>query len=155
MAIYRLTDDFEEDDVFTLIAVHSSVEDYRMAYLFNRYLKTRFVKSDPVEIDEDGIFQKFEWVDSKTEFRWYLIQNGMSKAKVQENNFLLFNNLSNEEKVYLLPEYKKVDFFVKIEAPEEFLDLNNIVQSVQQIPNIVTTYKIAANQIKTRTNLIF
>ncbi|GLB48281.1 IPExxxVDY family protein [Neptunitalea lumnitzerae] len=156
MTVYKLTDDFEDDCEFTLIAIHSAVEDYRMAFLLNKYLGLGFKKVTPVEMDDNHVFQRFEWLDEKNDTYWSLIQNSaIKKEEVSKSAFMLFEEWGGEQTIYLLPEHKKVDFFIKIEIAESYLDVPSIVQKIQQIPNIVTTYKLATNRIKTRTNLIF
>ena len=40
MQVFTL--DLEDD--YLLIGIHSTEEDYRLAYLINKYLKTKFIK---------------------------------------------------------------------------------------------------------------
>ena len=58
-------------------------------------------------------------------------------------------------KAYLLPEFKKVDYFLKIENNEEALDLLHIQLLLNTIDNVSTVYMVDTNQIKSKNNLIF
>lgn len=156
MAVYKLLDDFEEDNEFILIAVHSSMEDYRLAFFLNKYLGTRFVKVHPIEIASNKVFQNYEWMDKKNDVCWNVIQNiAEVETKKKNDSGLLFDGLNGTEFAYLLPEHKKVDYFIKINTKEDFWDIQKTIQNIQQVPNIISTYKLAANKIKTTTNLIF
>jgi hypothetical protein len=45
MAVHKLIlDDVFDESVFTLIAIHSTIEDYRLAYLLNRFLGINLVR---------------------------------------------------------------------------------------------------------------
>jgi hypothetical protein len=60
-----------------------------------------------------------------------------------------------QTKVYLLPEFKKVDYFLKIENLGEVLNLNNIQSQLNTIENISTIYVVERDKIKSKYNLIF
>jgi hypothetical protein len=58
-------------------------------------------------------------------------------------------------RVYLLPEFRKVDFFLKIdntEAPENVLKTQLLLNTIE---NVSTVYQVNTNQIKSKNNLIF
>ena len=58
-------------------------------------------------------------------------------------------------KVYLLPEFKKVDYFLKIENNEDAVSMSNIQILLNTIDNVSTVYSVDMNQIKSKNNLIF
>lgn len=158
MTVYKLLDDFEEDSEFLVVAIHSQLEDYRVAYLLNKFLGSFFVKEKPVHLASGIDFDNYEWLDTTNEVLWNLIKNkaviAKKSANLAEGNGL-FQDMINEEYVYLLPEWNKVDYLLKLNVSEDFIDIDTIVKRIQQIPNILSSYKLTANQIKTRTNLIF
>jgi hypothetical protein len=55
--------------------------------------------------------------------------------------------------VYLIPELKKVDYFLKIE--EASLSTEQIVNAIHSIDRVEAAYSINTNQIKSKNNLIF
>ena len=58
-------------------------------------------------------------------------------------------------KVYLLPEFKKVDYFLKIENNDDAVSVSNIQVLLNTIDNVSTVYSVDINQIKSKNNLIF
>ena len=79
MAILKLQiDDFDEID-YDLIAIHSVLEDYRLAYLINQKLPILLNKSkEEVEIhtkEGDAFFSKFTFSDFQKDVQWTLIPN--------------------------------------------------------------------------------
>ena len=55
MAVHKLVlDDVFEEALYTLIAIHCTVEDYRLAYLLNKYLGINLVrKSKDLDYNKD------------------------------------------------------------------------------------------------------
>jgi hypothetical protein len=58
-------------------------------------------------------------------------------------------------KVFLLPEFKKVDYFLKIENIEDSKEIIKIQLLLNTIENISTVYAVETNKIKSKNNLIF
>ena len=76
MAIHKLAlDDFQDVD-YQLYAIHSDLEDYRLAHAVNLQLKTR-LRRKKLDIDfnaqQEGVFPLFEWNDKSMEVMWNLI----------------------------------------------------------------------------------
>ncbi|MET0760056.1 MAG: IPExxxVDY family protein [Flavobacterium sp.] len=160
MAVHKLhLDEFDEVD-YELIAIHTSLEDYRLAYFLNQKLPILLNKSKneiQINIKEgETHFSRYIFEDSEKDIYWNLIQN---KNEVtihkKDNNQNLFANTSLEvsTKVYLLPELKKVDYFLKIENAE--ITLEEIVSHLNTIDRISTVYTVDSQQIKSKNNLIF
>jgi hypothetical protein len=57
-------------------------------------------------------------------------------------------------KVFLLPELKKVDYFLKIESDDD-LELAGIVKKLKSIKSLSTVYVVETETIKSKNNLIF
>jgi len=162
MAIHKLNlDEFDAID-YHLIAIHTSLENYRLAYFINKKLFINLSKSKneiQINIKEgETNFSRFSYSDSDKEITWDLIQNKNEviqyKKGVTQN---LFSNLTMEvaTKVYLLPEFKKVDYFLKVENNEDALSLSKIQILLNTIDNVSTVYCVDTNQIKSKNNLIF
>jgi hypothetical protein len=161
MAIHRLDlGDFDEIDYY-LIAIHTSLEDYRLAFFINQKLPINLSKSKneiQISIKEgDTKFSRYYYYDVEKTLSWNLIQNKnevIQQKKEESQN--LFSNIALEvaTKVYLLPEFKKADYFLKIEN-EETINVSNIIQILNTIDGIATTYIVDTNKIKSKNNLIF
>ena len=57
--------------------------------------------------------------------------------------------------VFLLPEYKKADYFLKIENIDYDFDEEEIIEKILSIKNITTAYTIETTNLKSKNNLIF
>jgi hypothetical protein len=160
MAIHKLHfDEFDEVD-YDLIAIHTSLEDYRLAYFINQNLPIVLYKSkDEIEIAiKEGTthFSRYVFEDVKHEVTWNLIQNKNEVTfQKKDNKQNLFANTSLEmaTKVYLLPEFKKVDYFLKIENTSQ--SITSITNNMNTIERISAIYSVDSRKIKSKNNLIF
>jgi len=157
MAIHKIQiSDFILDD-YELIAIHSTLEDYKLAFLLNSVLDIRLQKNNSnIEIaiqEGKSSFSNFLYNDKKNDVVWNLIVNKTtilsSKSKASE----LFDNV--EIKVFLLPEYKKADYLLKIENIDHDFDEDEMIEKMLSIKNITTVYTIDTNNLKSKNNLIF
>ncbi len=161
MAIHKLDlDEFDEID-YHLIAIHTTLEDYRLAYFINQHLPTNLSKSKEeilISIKEgETQFSRFYFDDDDNFISWNLIQNKNEViGKKEIINQDLFSNSSQEvaTKVFLLPELKKVDYFLKIESDDD-LDIVTIVKKLKTIKSLSTIYVVETENIKSKNNLIF
>ena len=55
----------------------------------------------------------------------------------------------------LVPEYKNVNYLLKIENEGHLFNEKAVISKIQDIPQIVTAYSIDVSQIKLKENLIF
>ena len=162
MAIHKLDlGEFDEID-YHLIAIHTSLEDYRLAYFINKKLPVNLGKSKneiQINIKEgETKFSRFYFYDVEMGVSWNLVQNKNEVIQQKSDNAQnLFSNLNLEilTKVYLLPEFKKVDFFLKIENPEYTMNMVKIYALLNKIKSISTVYAVETNKIKSKNNLIF
>ncbi|MDR6844807.1 IPExxxVDY family protein [Flavobacterium granuli] len=162
MAIHKLDfDDFDKID-YSLIAIHTSLEDYRLAYFINKKLLLNLNKSITeiqISIKEgETHFSRFHYYEKKKDITWDLIQNKNEVIQQKrEQNQSLFSNVDLEvaTKVYMLPEFKKVEYFLKVQNCDDNLNLLEILNTLNTIDNISTTYIVDTNKIKSKNNLIF
>ncbi len=153
MAVHKIIDDFC-DDSFTLVALHSSMEDFAMVYTINSCLKSKFKRSsEDLDLSKNLSFPIFEWKDDSTESYWTLINN-KSEYREQSIGHDLFENERSFSKRYLLPEYKEVDYLLKIEHDDYTLE-EETLKKLLKIPKIITAYILDADQLKSKNNLIF
>lgn len=159
MALHKLfVDDFDEDD-YSLLAIHCTLEDYRIAYLLNQFLN---INLERYEYDLDfeytsASYSIYEWEDYKTQTMWNLISN---ICKKEEDSIIstgsLFDASSKVIKSYnLIPEYKNVNYFLKIENDENKVNMKSIISKIQKISQVVTVYDIDVTNLKSKNNLIF
>ncbi|PIX13298.1 MAG: IPExxxVDY family protein, partial [Flavobacteriaceae bacterium CG_4_8_14_3_um_filter_31_8] len=63
--------------------------------------------------------------------------------------------LTTETKTFLIPEKKKIDYFIKFSGEIETSFIANIIKKIKSIDQIITTYSIDKNTLKSKDFLIF
>ncbi|AJR03038.1 IPExxxVDY family protein [Siansivirga zeaxanthinifaciens] len=160
MAVHKLVlEDVFDEVTFTLIAIHCSIKDYRLAYLLNKNLGIRLArKASDLDFSVfNSMYSIFEWEDCKHMATWSLVSNICKTEILQEVNFKsLFDT---QEKIiktnYLIPEYKSVNYFLKIENEYHSGNEKYILDSILKIPQVVTAFSVDTALLKSKDNLIF
>lgn len=153
-----LLDDFY-DPYFSLIAIHCRLEDYRLAYLLNQHLNIRLSRKAQ-DLDYNFLaasFSIYEWEDAQQLTTWNLISNVCKREEDSlQSSGSLFNSKEKVLKTYhLLPEFEKVNFFIKITTDEDSVDEKFIIDKLYKLPQLITSYSIDTEHIKSKDNLIF
>lgn len=142
------------EESFSLLAIHSSMEDHTLVYALNSLLKTMLKRSrNDLDISTDISFPFFEWKDELNHRYWTLTTNTVGKEEFADNEGL-FQNESSFTRYHLVPEYREVDYFLKIEQ-DDTENTPAIVKSILSIPGIITAYSIDITNLKSKRNLIF
>lgn len=153
-------DEIEETD-YVLISIHTGLEDYKLAYLLNKHVKTRFVKSrNEVEIEENNqtaSFSVFKYSDETLCNDWYLIANKYHGKSVKPITNGLFGTINEtvDRISYLVPEKKKTDYLIKIEGGFESYKVHQIIKQINELPKVITSYSVDVNTLKSKDFLIF
>jgi hypothetical protein len=160
MAVHKLIlDDVFDEEVYTLIAIHCTIEDYRLAYLLNKYLGISLTRklSDLDNNEAKNSCSIFEWKDTKHLITWSLVANICKTEIIQQKNYTsLFDSPEKLTKTtYLIPEYKAVNYFLKIDNEFNLSKEKYILDSILAIHQVVTAFSIDINQLKSKDNLIF
>lgn len=132
---------FEIDLDFVLIAVTTSLKDYRTCYLINKHLNFNFTKGNDLEVD----------INPDKEPAFFSIYNDSWEAS--ETDFYFIANKGTEG--YLIPEMRKTDYFIMIKNYIDSDDLDALITSLNKIPEIVAAVKIDPKKLKSRENLLF
>ena len=157
MAIHKIQiNDFVSDD-YELIAVHSSLDDYKLAYMLNKELGIQLSKNLAyVEIaipEGKSAFSNYIFDDEKNDVVWTLIENKTTIINSNKQTTSLFEQV--DITVFLLPEFKKADYLIKIENIDYGFDSESIIDKIQEIKNVTTAYTIDITNLKSKNNLIF
>ncbi len=159
MAIQKLIlDDFLDEQDYALIGIHCAIQGYRLAYFLNQHLDLKLIRK-PKDLDFSEYIQYpiYEWFDDRNLVTWHLVSN-TCKVKIETNQKTgtLFTESGSVKNYYLIPEYKKVNYFLKI-STDNISDnkLKHILNSIQHIPQIVTAYSVSPETLKSKNNLIF
>lgn len=160
MAVHKLIfDDVFEESNCTLIGIHCSLEDYRLAYLLNKNLLINLArtKKDLDYNNGKAMYSIYKWQDHKQFLTWNLVSNICKTTDYQKENpqSLFETNQSVTKTYYLLPELKHVNYFMKIEEALHASKEKHIINTLLGIPQIATAYTIDVSQLKSKENLIF
>lgn len=159
MATYKLSiDDFDEPE-YVLLAIHTPLEDYRLAFALNRALQLKLEWADAgVRVKNksgEALFSRYSYKNPDG-IIWELLQNKTELSESTDSGQDLFGNpvAGVSSRTYLMPEFKKVDYFLKIDADGE-TDHEDTAEAISKIAQIAMTYPIKDNLVKSRNNLIF
>jgi hypothetical protein len=158
MALHKLLVDDFYDDTYKLIAIHCGLEDYRLAYLLNRSLDLNLTRKEE-DLDFEYLkssYSIFEWNNTSQYVTWNLISNVCKKEEDSLYSTGLFQTNQRVLKTFnLVPEYKRVDFFIKISDEIQNVNEKIILNRLQSIPQIVTSYSVNPSELKSKDHLIF
>ena len=156
MTKLKLDFDDDFDEPYTLLAIHCSEEEYKLAYLLNLHLGIKLTRR-PVDLDFSikgalVAFPLYDYEDTDQYTSYYLVSN-CSQLEGANSPEGLFATASDT--FYLIPELKKVDYFLKIYSDFESVPLKKIIAGLNEIKQVISAYTVAVDTIKSRNNLIF
>ncbi|MFB1021710.1 MAG: hypothetical protein ACI9DK_002134 [Vicingaceae bacterium] len=135
----KLTLEVEEDYDFELIGICSHAKDYRLSWEMNKALELDLVKGDNYELSVKGEKQSysfFNFIDEENWVEYYLINNRTVNG-------------------ILIPEEKKSDYFLLIRGVLRGGQKESLVKGIAEIKNVLTTYEIEVESLKSKSNLLF
>ncbi len=147
---HRIVADWH-DDTFVLLAIHSPLEDYALAYALNRACDLRLKRTKNDSKDHtNATFPAFEWEDSLNDRYWKLVANrGISREKMHGDGF--FVNHATFRTCYLVNKQKAVNYFLGIDSIEK-ASLELYMRNILSIPSISGVY---TTTLKLKKNIIF
>lgn len=150
-------DDVEED--YHLLAIHSSLEEYKLAFFLNRHLQI-CLKRARIDVDFNhgdiqALYPLYSFKEPEKYRTYNLIKNKFKGPvkKVVSSGSLFVEEEVSPQVTYLVPEYREVDYFLKIDE-ENNTDIQKMISQIASIPNVATTYPVDPNQLKSKSNLI-
>lgn len=137
----RTTLKFELDLDFVLLAITSQLKDYMFCFKINKQLGTDFCKITDLELafnagGENFYFSRYFYLMPQTETELYIISNKGTEG-------------------FLVPEMKKVDFFLLIRNYIDGDDLKLIISKLNKVPEVLVAVEVDPKKLKSKENLIF
>ena len=148
---------------FLLIGINASTEMYQLAYYINKKINISF-KRAPQDIDFHygntvAMYQWYEYYSTELQSKVHFISNKSysKEPHVHSTGNLFSENQKEQLRIrYLIPEFKSVDFFIKVEdATLDQINYKSLLFQLNSINQISTAYQIDIEQLKTPENLIF
>lgn len=139
-------DEIDEDD-FSLIAVHSSCEAYRLAFLLNSKCQCRFTQTKKKKegLLADYTFESYEWINPIKGIEIRLFSNRYLKfrGEVQKGGSLF--DLPETKELYLVQDLKDVDYIIKIDSG---IEDQVMIERMESIDQVSYRYLIDQSQLK-------
>ena len=146
---------FINDEKFFLIALHSNVEIFFLAYLLNKNLKSSFkkIKYNVINNENNYLFERYQSIDKNKREKMDLFSNksALKKNKTTDQVFSLFDS-SYFKKFFFINEFKDVDFFIK---KDSINNLDLLIKKIKLIEEIESSYLVDEKLLKNKENLIF
>lgn len=158
MYVNKLVLDGFEVDAFYLCAIHSSLPSYKMAFLLNKHLGLKFArfKKDIEVVSDEGleVYPCYTFEDKENYTTYSLLKNKcfFENNMTKGNSALFANNLGQQITKNLIPEYKKVDYFLKVETDNFSYSIKLLVSKIININQVIASFEVDYESIK--TNLI-
>lgn len=148
---FTLLSSIEEPCAYTLFALHSAAEGYKIAFQFNQHLSTQFAYREDKDKDASGNlnFERYVWQATPADPAWELISNSTTLKDQNTTVPSLFEASETKEKGYLIDRMKQVDFWLKV--PQNYA----FHKQFDQLDTIQLIYEIKNQEIKQSPNLIF
>lgn len=150
------------DDIFIesflVLAIYSDEKDYRMAYLLNKYLNIQLHKSTSVLDKKKGAeFCVFEYEDKALYRNWFLINNYCFLDKEVNYSHDLFaqNTSLFQQKSFYIKKLKSAHYILKVEVEYSDNYAKELLQKIQNIPQIYATELVDLKLLKNKELLIF
>ncbi len=148
------------EDEFSLLAIHCHEEDYNVAFLLNKHLGLRLKKKgndlDLLQKDIPISFPLFEHREVTTQDSIFLVGNTFKTTHQKTTSAgSLFTEENEEKTYYLVPEYKKTDYFLKIisDSPKDLGE--EFLSKITKLPIVITAYSLDYSVLKSKQNLNF
>ena len=152
--------EFDEEEE-QIIAIHTVLEDYKLAYSLNNDLNFKFKKVVPnldyIIEGEKAFFPSFKFEEPKNMMNWYLVKNKFKVEVLKKSSLGLFQTEATftASYVYLQPEIKEADFILKIQGDFGVLQLKNLLEKINRIKGVVTAYAVDKLKLNHKEYLIF
>lgn len=132
---------FELDLDFVLVAITTQLKDYMFCFKLNKQLGVNFCKVDDLELsfsatDDPSYFSRYFYLLNESETELYILSNKGSEG-------------------FLIPEMKKVDFFLLIRNYIDDDDLKTLINGINKIQDVLVAAEVDPKKLKSKENLIF
>ena len=139
----------QDIDDFSVIAIHSNLEAYLLAYRLNQNLGCLLHNTKKKSLDD--IYTRFKYISKISNDSWELISNHYKNEESYNIKNLLFD-INETNKKSLIPTLDSVDFFFKIPKSKV---TSEWVTKIRNIGGIQLVYKIDKRMLCNLENLIF
>ncbi len=137
----KITLKLELDFDFIVLAITTSLKDYRLCFQLNKYAPANFVRVEELALSLVGnhsvsLFNKYAYLPENSETEFYLLSNKGTEG-------------------LLIPEMNRVDYFLVIKNFIDDEDLEAWQNHLKQIPEVLAAVEVDVKKLKSKENLLF
>ena len=136
---------------FKIVAIHSNLKIFSLAFQINKYCFTNFVRSEnDLTIENSFHIPHYNWENKQKGIDFELFANKLNiEVKETELTDSLFS-FTNTKELSLIESYREIDFFIKQNC---YFSTSNLIDKMSEIPNISLVYKVPNNELLENFNL--
>lgn len=138
----KLIVDYDYD--FEVLAIISSVKDYKLAWAINKSLHINLCKTSDICLD----FVK----EGRLLISNFIFETEYTTFRLLRNKSYEFTKI---HKPYLLPELKEYDYLIMISGEYTSLNAENTLDKIKHLPVIEYIKLLDVQNLKSKENLIF
>jgi hypothetical protein len=154
--------DFEQDYNFTLIAICSSLPDYRLCYNLNKQVDLHFMqrRNDVNEVLNKGkqafSFCIYDSIHEREGLHYSLLSNKSWEFPKQVNNSFsgLFQQESFDSRPLLISEHRQADFFLLIYGDINIPEKNIFLSKLTKVSGVVAAYELDVESVRSKEKLL-
>ena len=144
------------EDNYTIFGIRSNLTDFTLCYFLNKKLNLNLSREKEdvslFYLKKKIFFSLFTFYNEEQNNNWSLIKNETTFQNKDVSNSNLFTNEKIAMLMYLIPEYRRFDFFIKITGL--VFDKKEIISLINSIKNIELVSEISIDNLSSRDNLI-
>ena len=143
---------------FHLIAIHSDLDEFRLAYFLNEKLNISLIRrnKDIHLAENNAYYSSYEFLDETKYLKWIFFSNKslVSELPNVDDNGLFSSRSSVKNEISLLSNKKQVDYFLIVENIANKSYLEKVLKKISEISGVITSF-VSDNKLENKENLIF
>ena len=143
---------------FHLIAIHSDLNEFRLAYFLNEKLNISLIRrnNDIHLAENNAYYPSYEFLDETKYLKWIFFSNKslVSELPNVDDNGLFSSRSLVKNEISLLSNKKQVDYFLIVENVANKSYLEKVLKKISEISGVITSF-VSDNKLENKENLIF
>ena len=134
-----------------VIAIHSNLKIFSLAFQINKYCYSNFIRSNSdLKFENISNIHYYNWENKEKGIDFELFENKFN-LEIQESELIdsLFS-FANTKELSLIESHKEVDFFIKQNC---YFSTSNLIERISKISNVSLVYKVPSNELSGNFNL--